>query len=456
MKQTIDAVLQSFFSQRKMRSLLVAYSGGPDSTVLIHALWRLNESMPFCTLKACWINHALRPADEMASEQQLVEHFMARLTIPLTIVTAEQGEIETYQHKLGVSGGIEAAARAFRYEKLLEVAEREHCDKIATAHTQSDTIETLVMRFCTGSGIDGLCGIPEEQGYIIRPLLTVTRSDILNYINTWNIPVSHDSTNQQTVYLRNKVRNKLIPVIVEIFPSLHASLLTVQKKARYDADALNGYAEQLVLTKDGVRVLDLEGFRRSPRAVQIRALYILVRQYKKRVPWETMKALAEAIVQKDHATLGSYSFVSSDSYLCIVENSVRKASYAPQCMFSCIVDKPDSFKLCNKYILEIKFTNDRSGLRRDACTLPFIVRSRKNGDAIRRKEGYRAVDEILASWNLSKEQQQQVLILEDIDGIIAVYGAHIGKTIVFRHNPNLVNSNTDDYITITMKGVESK
>ncbi len=456
MRQTIDATLQSFFSQRSVRSLLVAYSGGPDSAALIHALWRLNKEFLHCSLKACWINHTLRPAEEMAEEQRLVEHFMDSLSIPLIVVTAQAGEIEAYKHELGVSGGIEAAARAFRYEKLHEVAEREQCDRIATAHTQSDVIETLMMRFITGSGIDGLCGIPEEQGCIIRPFLTVTRNDILEYINAWNIPVSHDSTNQETVYLRNKVRHKLIPVVTEIFPSVTASLLTVQKKARCDADALNTYAEQLVHMSDGVSAIDAEGFTRSPLAVQIRALYLLMRQYKQRVSWETMKLLAESIVQKRQAALGAYTFVNSGSYIKIVQNSANRASGCAGYMFSCMVDKPGSFMLAGKYILEIQFSNDTSGLRSDACTMPLIVRSRKPGDVIVRKEGHKAVDEIIASWNLSREQEQHVIIVEDIDGILAVWGAHIGKTVVFRHNPDLANSNTHDYITIIMKGVDNE
>ena len=456
MKQTIDAAVQSFFSRRVIRSLLVAYSGGPDSAVLIHALWRLNKTILHYSLQACWINHALRPAEEMAAEQRLVERFMDSLSIPLIIVTAKPGEIDAYRHKLDVSGGIEAAARAFRYEKLREVAEREQCEKIATAHTQSDMVETLIMRFFTGSGIDGLCGIPQEQGCIIRPLLTVTRNDILDYIHTWNIPVSHDSTNRDTVYLRNKVRHILVPVIGEIFPSLNASLLTVQKKARCDTDALNAYAEQLLLSCEGVSVIDAAGFKRSPLAVQIRALYMLVRQYKHRIPWDAMKLLAETIVQKGQAALGIYTFINSGSYIRIVKNNVNRASACTGYMFSCIVDKPGSFKLTSNYVLEIQFTKDASCLRSDACTMPFIVRSRKNGDVIFRKEGHKAVDEIIASWKLSSEQAQQVIIIEDIDGIVAVWGAHIGKTIVFRHNSDLVNANTYDYITIAMKGVDNE
>ncbi|HPD80204.1 MAG TPA: tRNA lysidine(34) synthetase TilS [Spirochaetia bacterium] len=456
MKQTIDEIVQLFFSRRAVHSLLVAYSGGPDSAVLVHALWRLNNANRFCTLKACWINHALRPAQEMVEEQRLVERFIHSLGIPLTIVTAKTGEIEAYQRDLGVSGGIEAAARAFRYKKLHEVAEREHCEVIATAHTQSDVIETLIMRFFTGSGIDGLCGIPEEQGCIVRPLLTVTRSDILEYISRWNIPVSHDSTNQETVYLRNKVRHMLVPVIREIFPSVNASLTTVQKKAQCDAVALTAYAEHLLLAREGVTVIDAEGFKKSPLAVQIRALYLLVRQHKKRIPWETMKILAETIVQKGQASIGGYQFISTDSCIRIVQNDTEQQKDQTEYMFSCVVDKPGCFQLTNKYVLEIQFTHDTSGIRIDACTMPFIVRSRRNGDAILMKEGHKAVDAIVASWNLSREQEQLVLIVEDSDGIIAVWGAHIAKTVVFRHNPNLANSDTNDYITITMKGVDNE
>lgn len=453
MKHDIDAVLQSFFSQRHCQTILVAYSGGPDSAVLLHALSRMSTVEQRLTIKACWVNHRLRSPEEMQAEQVLVEQFAGVLGIPLNVVTAEPGEIEVYRHTLGVSGGIEAAARAFRYEKLRETAQNEQCDVIATAHTRSDVIETMIMRFFAGSGVDGLCGIPEEQGSILRPLLEVTREDILAYINMWNIPVSYDSTNMETIYLRNKIRHKVLPVIETIFPNYDASLATLQKKARLDADALNEYARQLVITGTDSILLDYDAFLNSPRSIQIRALYLLLKDYKTRIPWHTVQQLVRDVVMHGKAMLGDVMICVRGKYIGIEGHKKTAYQYGNARFFSVFVEGPALFTIGAMQELEVAFSSRGPGLRKDALHMPFVIRSPKQGDRIRSKEGHTSVDELIASWKLTPEQRSNVLICEDIEGIIAVWGAHIGKKNIFRHNPNLLNSYNNDYITIAMKGV---
>ena len=203
--------------------VLVALSGGPDSVALLVA--SADEAgKRGVGLSACWVDHALRPAPELSDERGFVMELCKRIGVPILIEEASRGEISGMSSE---AGGIESAARIFRYAALERARIASGCGSVLTGHTADDFVETMVMRFCTGSGTAGLRGIPETNGRIVRPLLGVTKAHVYAYLASKGQGYREDSTNASDDYLRNKVRHEVLPVLLSVFPSLRASLGTV-------------------------------------------------------------------------------------------------------------------------------------------------------------------------------------------------------------------------------------
>lgn len=229
-------------------SYLVALSGGPDSVALLLALVAIRaaaaktRAAPDLRMYACWVNHRLRPADELVDEERFVRSLCDGLDVPLYTESAGPGQLEREAKE---AGGIEAAARAFRYKVLETVRLRAGADWVCTGHNADDGLETMIMRFFTGSGAAGLRGMASMHGRVVRPMLSVTRADICDYLASAGQVYRTDSTNASDDYLRNRVRHHLVPAVLDVFPDAREALATLAGKATLDEEALDGYARQL-------------------------------------------------------------------------------------------------------------------------------------------------------------------------------------------------------------------
>lgn len=193
--------------------ILVALSGGADSVALLHILLRLGYS---CEAAHC--NFHLR-GDESLRDQHFVEALVRSLNIPLHIVHFDTAE---YAVKHGIS--IEMAARELRYDWFEKLRQSRQADVIAVAHHRDDSVETFLLNLIRGTGIKGLRGIQPVNGRIVRPLLPVSRQELLQYLADLNQTYVTDSTNLQDEYTRNKIRLNLIPLLEEINPSVSSTI----------------------------------------------------------------------------------------------------------------------------------------------------------------------------------------------------------------------------------------
>jgi tRNA(Ile)-lysidine synthase len=185
--------------------VLVAFSGGADSTVLLSILHRLSGQMGF-SVAAAHFNHRLRPEAEV--EERRAERFVLGLGIPFY---AGSDDVRSIASATGDS--LEEAARKARYRFLERTARDRSADRIATGHTRSDHVETVLMRIVRGTGLRGLSGIPARRGSVIRPLLGVTHEEILAYCNASGLSFTEDPTNEDVRFFRNRVRLELLPLL---------------------------------------------------------------------------------------------------------------------------------------------------------------------------------------------------------------------------------------------------
>lgn len=193
--------------------LLIAVSGGADSIALLHLLSRLAGSYPL-KLQVAHLNHALR-GEESDGDAVFVQKYSDALNIPATIVKKDVASMAK-----GMRRSKQDAARLVRYQVLEEIALKEKCGWIATAHQADDQAETFLMRLIRGSGSRGLGAIPKKRGKIIRPVLHLTREEILDYLQTNKISYREDSSNLLPLYFRNQIRQELVPLLKRYNPNI--------------------------------------------------------------------------------------------------------------------------------------------------------------------------------------------------------------------------------------------
>ena len=218
---------------------LCAVSGGADSMCLLHWLNELREVHDF-SLFAAHYEHGLR-GEESLRDAAFTAKACGEINVPCTV---GHGDVPAFA--ADNKTGLEDAARTLRYRFLEETADMLGCDKIATAHTMNDNVETVLMNLCRGAGTRGLSGIPPVRGRLIRPLLWTTREEIEAYLLEHHIAHIEDSSNKSDVYLRNRIRHQVIPLLMEENPSVLSAIGRASELLREDDECLCREAEQFL------------------------------------------------------------------------------------------------------------------------------------------------------------------------------------------------------------------
>ncbi len=238
------------------RSILVALSGGPDSTLLLHLLSIEADSRKF-RLFAAHINYRLRGRDS-DSDETFCRRLCKKLGVTLFVKRLRQDAMS--------KSNLQENARRIRYDFFDELCEQHDIDFIATGHNRDDNVETVIMNLGRGAGTFGLGGISPREGNLIRPLLDLSRSEIEQYLDSHKIKFRTDRTNTEAKYLRNRVRLQLLPQMESLFGrSLPGNIHRAAKLLSEQESALRQIADELIATDarttaGGKIVLDLDKF----------------------------------------------------------------------------------------------------------------------------------------------------------------------------------------------------
>ncbi|MCL6590336.1 MAG: tRNA lysidine(34) synthetase TilS [Firmicutes bacterium] len=206
--------------------IIVGFSGGVDSVCLLHLLWGMTDYR--LELWAVYINYGLRPAENL-EEVKLLKRLGGEWGIKTKIHRVNLPERLKQKPQ-----SLQLLAREERFRFFKAFQAEIQAAKIALAHHQDDQVETVLYRIIRGTGIDGLAGIPvEREGIFIRPLLEVSRAEILKYAQEHNLAWVEDSSNQKLIYRRNQIRHQLIPAIESSYNrQFKEALLRLAKLAR--------------------------------------------------------------------------------------------------------------------------------------------------------------------------------------------------------------------------------
>ena len=410
-----ESTIRKYNMTNRSESLLCCLSGGADSTALLLCLHELGYSV-----EACHINHCLR-GEESDRDQRFCEELCERLGIKLTV---RRLDVKGYCAEKGVS--IEEGARTLRYGVFEELG----CDKIATAHTLNDCIETAVFNLARGTGLTGLASIPPVRGKIIRPLIEVSRAEIEDYLRSRGQEWVTDSTNLTDEHTRNRIRHYIFPELTRINPSLEKTMRGTLENLREDSGLIKRLAEEFYgsAARDGG--LDCEALLGAERALTGRAVRRLVTESGIECSRETaLRILTLCADGKGKLTLGHGRYAEVKKGLLRI---TRDRLPCPAAELRAVIGEENLF-LGKRVSLKIsdnsgEVANIHENLTKNAADYgkikgDIVIRNRRAGDRIKlRGRGFTSEVKKLLQSRFSTDERGRAVILADSEGVIFVEG----------------------------------
>ena len=257
--------------------IVIAVSGGTDSTALLDALvrWRQVERSPG-TITLAHLNHQLR-FQESDEDELFVRELAARLNLPVFVERINVGEIARTER-----ANLEAVARRLRYAFLQRIAEISATRIVLTAHTRDDQVETILMRLLRGAGPQGLSGIKQERQLgedmkLIRPMLEITRREVIDHCDHYGLAYRIDSSNQSKRFTRNRIRYELLPLLKTINPLGEEAILRTAQLIALDDDFLRRCSSALLAKALNEECLEIKPLLSAHPALRRRVLRIWLR-----------------------------------------------------------------------------------------------------------------------------------------------------------------------------------
>lgn len=249
--------------------VLLALSGGSDSRALLHMLATASREYGF-SLVLAHVNHGIR-GEEALRDRDFCIALAKDYGLEICVLDADVPALAKLHGR-----GLEEEARLVRYDYFEQLMRERNIPILATAHHADDNLETVLFHLCRGAGLKGLCGIssarPFGTGSLTRPLLRLTRREILSYCTEHALEYVTDSTNADTAYTRNRIRAEVMPIFEELFGEPQRRVTEMMESLREDAAVLDALGERLLQNAQGEWGLSLAVLRKAEDPIVKRAL----------------------------------------------------------------------------------------------------------------------------------------------------------------------------------------
>ncbi len=430
--------LRRFAERLDDRSILVAFSGGPDSTALLWGLTQIANGIGLC-LHAAHLDHGLD--SDSPRRADAARDLAARLEVPITV--------ERLREPAPEAGSLEAFARRHRYAFLHRLADRLGAAWIATAHHADDQAETVLLRWLFGSGLEGLGAMSPARGRVIRPLLTHRRADLEDALRESGLEPIDDPTNSDLKVPRNAVRRRLLPHLEAREPGLTETLCRLASSARRATRALDRRLEPLlkpeVLTGvTGLRerglAVDRQTLESLPMALLPTALTWLHRRAG--APYPASSAARRELIRQIQAGAGlgcdcgrGWRWEADTSSFRLVRSASSPGRFAYNLMVPGSVDVSElslRLRLARGRVASWMYSGciHRTGLADLALEdSSVVVRNRRPGDRIQPlgSSKRRRLKDLLIDRRVPRQERDRLPLLV-VDGEIAwVPGVTIGE-----------------------------
>ena len=397
MLNKLPAFIKKYQMAAKGDHIICAVSGGADSVALLYAMYLLREKLEI-RLSAAHFNHHLR-GEESNRDEAFVRAFCDHYDIPLLV---GQGDVKPGKK------GLEAAAREARYAFFDTLP-----GKIATAHTADDNAETVLMHMVRGTGLKGLGGIAPVRGKLIRPMLEVTRQEVLAFLEENYVRCVEDSSNASDQFLRNRLRHHVMPLLRGENPRIAENLSAMALRLRQDEDCLAALAGR-------EKVLDVEQVRQLHPALRSRVLEGFLKENGIKEPEARHLELAEALV---FSQCPSASAEFPGGVMIARRYGTLERREEAGCLPAVVLPCPGSVE-AGDYRVTCREAEslDDDGVSFLVCPEgEMVLRSRAEGDTIRLSGGRKTLKKLFIDRKIPASQRGKLPVIADNAGVLGVY-----------------------------------
>jgi tRNA(Ile)-lysidine synthase len=419
--------------------VLAAFSGGPDSVFLLHFLHK-NLKRFGIELFACHVNHNLRGKDSETDEL-----FCKKICDELGVKFFKASvDVKSFAKTKKIS--LEEAARDLRYSELNRISGENKFTKIAAAHNKDDNAETVLLNLFKGTGLTGLSGIPIKRDNIIRPLLCVNKTEILEYLKENGIEFRIDKSNLRNDFQRNFIRNKIIPQIrKEINPSLNDALFNSSGIIKNSDAVLKGYIETIskkyVKYSPGVLEINLKLIEDAGEEILGETLkYNIDKYFDCSFEYNDLLKLKDltknqtgkrVILNKNVEAFkerGSLVFIKPNA---AIENSESILKVGHQVLFAgqtIGIEKAENIS-----ISDFNTEHSLEYICGDDLDEEFIIRRWRNGDKFKPlgMDNFKKVSDFLNEQHVPAFQKKNQLLLTNRNNIVWIIGLRIDNRIKY-------------------------
>ena len=416
--------------EKMQGGVIVGFSGGADSLMLLLFLLEFRKNNGNFPLLAVHINHMIR-GEEADSDEHFAREVAQSLGVPFASFRIDVPEI-ALKHKIGT----EEAARNVRYDKFRELLSMNGYSVIAVAHNATDNLETAIINMMRGAGTAGVAGILPVRDNIIRPLIYIPKSDIVDALEQSNIEYKVDSTNSSVEYTRNYVRHKIIPSFERLSKNPERMATRMSRNLREDSDFIDSVAADFYKENSVDGVFSSEGLAKLSGALLRRVLTAMVTDFHKEknppLPERThVDAIASLLSGGDFryslpggirfVSLGKRAFIEEDlnevdtSFCFAVSEGVNRFDSFSSVI---LVSRNENFEsYLNIYKISIKARITSAIIKGN-----LIVRSKNDGDSYFYGGINRKLKKLFNDRKIPISDRQRVPIFCDESGILWVPG----------------------------------
>lgn len=405
--QTIKSFLKKYDLDKSDLVYLVAFSGGYDSICLLNSLKKTTKNK----IIAIHLNHKWRN-EESDLEEKNCKNF------------CKQIGVEFYSENLDPKiPKTETSAREARYKFFENCAKKFNSNIIFTAHNINDNAETLIYRICTGTGITGLQGIAESRDIYYRPLLQTTRNDIEEYCISQNLSPNIDSSNSDTKYKRNFIRQTIMPQLLKVKDTALNSIISLAQIAKEETDIIEEYLEVITskISKNGK--FDTEKFLKLSDPLQNKIIYKIFTKNNLDYDRKKILKIKDFIKENKSSKSGKTCSLTDNLWIYVCENFFEITEKKQEKLPYFQITKEGVYEQ-NNYVFEIeKFEKPVKKYPKDSENIAYVnlaktqfnfeLRTRQDGDIIQPfgMKGTQKLKKYLNAKKIPNHQKDNLLFL---------------------------------------------
>ena len=427
MEKCILEAIERFSLLDGVGCVTVALSGGADSMALLKSLLSLKELFGI-SVNAAHLNHSIR-GKEAFRDEEFVKDCCASLGVELL---CKRADVPKFAKEKGVS--VELAARELRYKFFEEINK----GVVATAHTASDNLETMIFNLTRGTAIDGLCGIPPKRDIFIRPLILCTRAQVEEYCSNNSVPFITDSTNLSDAYTRNKIRHNIVPILRDINPSVETVALRTAFSLREDSEIIEKMAIKYLTENKYDGFLLIENFSKLSPSVAKRVIkkYIEYEYSDISISNTLIENVYSIALKGGKCSLPTNCFaISKGNKLAIKKNSDDKQKNIN--FMVNITEHKVNFLKSSQKINNLLLKNL---LDCDNIVGKLVIRTRTVGDKIRLKNRgcTKSLNQIYNEEKIPVEIRDKLPVISDDIGVVWIFGIGVAHRCAVNQKTNRV------------------